>query len=194
MCNEANIHRNLWRCDCTFSWMILLPLVFSLWLFLVWLHSLLHCRLSQFCFIFILSVFLPYNSYSCSFLNLCIMSFFSLHPSFMCISVLQYFCTLNLSLVSLTFFLRRLQCRSHGGRPWQAAGVLRDPLRLFTHGALSWSGKWWRLQQQCCQFGSFRGHAAQRWAGSSQAVCPSGDHSAGHSQHRLWEVRPNTDV
>lgn len=110
-------------------------------------------------------------------------------------------CSITLtSFFSFRLFhtLLRLQRRSDGGWPRQAAGVLRDPLRLISHSAFAWPGeREWeqrRLQQQRRQFGSPGGDAAQRRAGSGQAVCPCGHHSAGHPQHRLREVRHNSDV
>lgn len=103
-------------------------------------------------------------------------------------------CTHFSLLPSVTLLPPRLQRRGDGGRPWQAAGVLRDLVRLVSHNALTWPGEWRRHQQQCRRFGPSGGGAAQRRAGRSQAVGPCRDHSAGHPQHSLWEVRPNSDI
>lgn len=123
---------------------------------------------------------------------------FFLTSVFFYICVLQSFsCSMTLTsyFSSRLFHIPlRLQRRSDGGRPWQAAGVLWDPLRLISHSTFTWPGERGRLQQQRRQFGSSGGDAAQWRAGSGQAVCPRGDHSAGHPQHCLWEVRHNADV
>lgn len=99
-----------------------------------------------------------------------------------------------IGLVFLSLLPLRLQRRGDGGRPWQAAGVLRDLVRLISHSALPWPGERRRLQQHRCRFGPSGRGAAQRRAGSSQAVGPRSYHSAGHPQHRLREVRHNTDM
>lgn len=88
-----------------------------------------------------------------------------------------------------TFFPDRLSCRGDGGRPRQAAGVLRDSARVVSHCPLTRPGESLRLQQHRHKSGCSGRDAAQWRAGSSQTDRTCGHHAAGHTQHRLWEVR-----
>lgn len=107
-------------------------------------------------------------------------------------------CSLTSSLLFLFLSVPRsplrLQRRGDGGRPWQAACLLRDLVRLVSGGAPTRPGERRRLQQQRRRFGPSGGDAAQRRAGRSQAVGPRGHHPAGHPQHRLREVRRKPDT
>lgn len=100
--------------------------------------------------------------------------------------------TLRMLLVSSGSPPSRLQCRGDGGWPWQAAGVLRDLVRLFARSALTWPGKRRGQLQHRGRVGSSGSDEAQQRAGCSPAVCPGGDHSAGHTQHHFWEVLMHT--
>lgn len=99
---------------------------------------------------------------------------------------------LNFSLPFSPCLSLRLQRRGDGGRPRQAAGVPWDLVRVIPHSALAGQGEGWCLQQHHSWVGPSGSNAAHWRAGSGPAVCPSGDHAAGHPQHRVREVRKNT--
>lgn len=92
----------------------------------------------------------------------------------------------------MSVLLLRLRCGGDGGGPRQAAGVLRDPVPLVSHGSLARLCASRRQQRGCRQSGPSGDDAPQRRAGSGTAGRACGDHSAGYPKHRLREVRSVT--
>lgn len=180
---------------------IFLPTILNRPAFLTFSHDYRSLRIISSLLVFLCSVGCSHGSLICYspffFLPSATISAVSWHQSCSLFAYMDL-CSNSLSFVSLlpagiSLILLlssfRFQCRGDGGWPRQAAGVLRDLVCLVSCGTLTWKGERRRLLRHCCWVGSSGGDKAQRWAGSSQAVCPSSDHSAGHSQHHLWEVR-----